>query len=500
MKVHFIIYLLIGLLFSVSVIQAASFINNNGNLIAQGDTEKSLFVVESLDDLDFLDGLQNDTSTEIVLINENLDDFCNSRSFTNYSSIIFLIDNSTILQDNQLIAIQTAVESGLTVLLQTPLLWKVDNTELLGLQPINQTIKAEWQGDIDLEILNDTYFEATSGYVGEKLSFRGRGTLAINLTDTTKTLVDVSNIEFESEGKHLGIFEHQYGLGKFFTVNVIMNRAANDRFSELLISLIQDISSYEIPSNPNPNNNNIEFFDFTIPQEFAVISVVAVAGTATVIGTRSLIATKKEEEIIGSISSGNSDFTLTALLLAPIFGILHVILEPKFRKLTIEEVYDNPTRKNILEVLQNNKFEHFRELKRLSKAGVGSLTWHLQVLIDFEIITMVKYGQFKLYILTENPPSEFDISTYFAIRNKTANKVISYFITNYQEKIKLKNLVNVIEANIDTLQYHCAKLVKLKLISLDEDGYSLNKVHKHSITVAQEHISFNSNFDSLDIF
>lgn len=498
MKVYFIFSLIIGLLITISVIHGASVKATDQGFISEMDQGKSLFVVDDLTDIDIIDGLQNDSKTDIFILNENLEEFCDNFTFSSYSTAIFLLDNATILQDSQLISIQDAVESGLNVLLQTPLLWQIDNTELLGLKPLNQTVKAEWQGDIELEVLNTTYFESSSTYVGERLSFHGRGTAAINLTESTKSLLDVADIDFINEGKHLGIFEHKFGLGNIITVNVLMNKATNERFSQLFASLIQELIDFEEIANTDPNTNNINFFNISIPQEIAAVAVVGIAATVTVIGTRSVIASKKEEEIIGTISGGESDFSLIALLLAPFIWTIHVILEPKFRKLTIDEVYDNPTRKIVLEVLQHNRFEHFRELKRLSKAGVGSLTWHLQVLIDFEIINMVKFGQFKLYTLTENPPSDMDISTYFAIRNKTANKVISYFINEDYKKISLKNLTTILEVNIDTLQYHCAKLVKLKLIKLDEDGYCLNKIHKQSIIIAQEHISYNSNFHNLE--
>jgi len=434
----------------------------------------------------------------IEKLNSSLDDYCASINLSQFTFAVFLLDNAT-LRNNSLNSIKSAVEAGLTVVLQLPQLWKLSNYELMGLNPLNHTNRAEWKGITEVKVLNGSYFAGNIS-TGDNFNLYGKGTFAIDLSNSTQVLIDVVDASMISSDKHLGIFRHPIDSGTAFTVNVALSKGNND-FKAAFISLIKFLFQDEgiVPSNANSNPiNTVKSPNFSIPTEALVISALAVGGVATTIGVQTVMS-KKEEEIVGDENTSStdgstyprSDFTWASLVIVPIVFILHGILKPEIRKLSREDVHDNPTRRKVIEILEEVKFEHFRELKRLTEAGIGSLTWHLRVLRDFGIVEVERYGQYKLYQLRDNQPSKKEIETYFALRSDNAQKIMKYFLKHKSKKVAFSQLENDLSINSDTIHYHCSKFVGKRFLNFEDDYYSLNTVYLPEITSALDHLVYN---------
>ncbi|WP_455464211.1 hypothetical protein [Candidatus Hodarchaeum mangrovi] len=175
---------------------------------------------------------------------------------------------------------------------------------------------------------------------------------------------------------------------------------------------------------------------------------------------------------------------LETLFLGPILFIGHILYPPIIRRLDDYDVTDNEYRNQILDILVTKDFLHFRELKRELDIGTSSLRWHLQVLEDFRLINRTVIGQYEIYYLLNNTPDPIFLEIYFAIISGGGYKVAQAFKESKSWELSL--LADYIGQSRESVRYHCKKLEKLNLLTLNGQKYHFNSEKYNKFLLALE--------------
>ncbi|MHA1775788.1 MAG: winged helix-turn-helix transcriptional regulator [Promethearchaeota archaeon] len=135
---------------------------------------------------------------------------------------------------------------------------------------------------------------------------------------------------------------------------------------------------------------------------------------------------------------------------------------PKNRhNLSLEEVFENEKRDELIDIILNNPGIHFNELRRQAKISSGNLVWHLNILESYKIIKAERIGHFIVYFpcYDKNPITKVD----FLIKKSTVTLKIMQIIEEnpgiYQNQIIIKS-----QLKRSTVKYHLDKLIKAEIV------------------------------------
>ncbi|MFX0061928.1 MAG: winged helix-turn-helix transcriptional regulator [Candidatus Hermodarchaeota archaeon] len=93
-------------------------------------------------------------------------------------------------------------------------------------------------------------------------------------------------------------------------------------------------------------------------------------------------------------------------------------------RLSLYDVFENRNRKIILVEILNEQGIHYNELLRRTKLSPGQLQWHLNVLLEFEIIQKQKVDHYLVFFTVFADESEKK-EHMLSIRSKNALKIFS---------------------------------------------------------------------------
>ena len=186
------------------------------------------------------------------------------------------------------------------------------------------------------------------------------------------------------------------------------------------------------------------------------------------------------------------DKTFNFRLISSVFFLFGTIaFKPSIRRLSVTKVEDNTVRNQILQILQDRDFIHFRELKRYTQTGTAHLRWHLEVLKEFEYIKQKTYSQYVIYYLRNKTPNTVYINVYFSLFSTTAFLIAMAFIRT--GIWRFDNLVRFVQQPKRKINYHCNKLIKDGILIKNEHGYlSLNSEYSDWVdrVVSQRKLKF----------
>lgn len=136
-------------------------------------------------------------------------------------------------------------------------------------------------------------------------------------------------------------------------------------------------------------------------------------------------------------------------------------------RISIEEVFENDNRRNIIELILNEPGIHFNSLLRKINIATGQLQWHLNVLVNFEIITQKKVDNFLLFFasIVEDPSGQDQL---FLIKSKTALNVFTIIEKN--PGITLSEIAKDLNKSKSSIKYNIDKLRKKKLVIYQQQG------------------------------
>lgn len=135
-------------------------------------------------------------------------------------------------------------------------------------------------------------------------------------------------------------------------------------------------------------------------------------------------------------------------------------------RMSIEEVFENDNRKTIIEIILNEPGIHYNSLLRKTNIATGQLQWHLNVLINFEIITQKKVDSFLVFFASfvENQSGQKII----LIKSKSTLDVLTIIEKN--PGITMSKIAKDLNKSKSSIKYNIDKLRKKKLVTFKQQG------------------------------
>ncbi|MFX0003789.1 MAG: winged helix-turn-helix transcriptional regulator [Promethearchaeota archaeon] len=136
--------------------------------------------------------------------------------------------------------------------------------------------------------------------------------------------------------------------------------------------------------------------------------------------------------------------------------------------LSLEDIFKNENRINILTQILNNPGIHQNELLRSCDLQKGQLQWHLDVLLKYHIIKKEKHGQYTIYFPITSSIESIENFKNLPTKSETTSKILDLIENNpgisSSEIAKMTNLAR------NTVKYHIDKLSENNLILFKEKG------------------------------
>jgi DNA-binding transcriptional ArsR family regulator len=141
-----------------------------------------------------------------------------------------------------------------------------------------------------------------------------------------------------------------------------------------------------------------------------------------------------------------------------------------FHRLSIEEIFENENRKNIIDQIIQEPGIHFNELRRRIGISIGQLEWHLNLLEQYGIICLTKVGQYITFTLRQhtNPLSNLNLEL---SKSRTTLEILHLISENPQ--ITASELAVRMGLKRNTIKYHVDKLIQSQLIRSERQGREL---------------------------
>ncbi|MFX1446488.1 MAG: winged helix-turn-helix transcriptional regulator [Promethearchaeota archaeon] len=170
---------------------------------------------------------------------------------------------------------------------------------------------------------------------------------------------------------------------------------------------------------------------------------------------------------------------IATLSLISVFEVLtlkeyrgYIIKRPFIKKgssyLTLNDIFGNENRLNILREILNNPGIHQNELLRNCDLQKGQLQWHLDVLLKYHIIKKEKYGQYTIYFPITSSIESIESFKNLPIKSETTEKVLEIIQKN--PGITSSKISRILNLSRNTIKYHIDKLSENDLVNLKEKG------------------------------
>jgi len=136
--------------------------------------------------------------------------------------------------------------------------------------------------------------------------------------------------------------------------------------------------------------------------------------------------------------------------------------------LTIEDIFQNENRINIISQVLKSPGIHHNELLRTCNLQKGQLQWHLDILLKNHIIQKENQGQFTLYY-AKNKIIESSQSVKEGIIDSSSTKKILDIIRE-NPGINSTFIAKRMKLARNTVTYHVDKLIDANLINVQKKG------------------------------
>jgi len=137
--------------------------------------------------------------------------------------------------------------------------------------------------------------------------------------------------------------------------------------------------------------------------------------------------------------------------------------------LTIEDIFQNKNRINIISQILNNPGIHHNELLRTCSLQKGQLQWHLDILLKNHIIQKETQGQYTRYFAYNKGIYESSQSVKEGIIDSSSTKKILDLIRK-NPGINSTSIAKRIGLARNTITYHVDKLIDADLIEVKKKG------------------------------
>ncbi|MHA1995701.1 MAG: hypothetical protein ACW97Z_14235 [Candidatus Hodarchaeales archaeon] len=415
-----------------------------------------------------------------IKTSENLNQlFLTGNYFETYDSIILILNQITNPLDASLTTdLNDFVSQGKMFGIISTQIWRFNSSfhSLMGLEITTQGQKEYPMGNssdsIEISITNDTLLTDPFQYT-ENTSLLLDG--GVGLAQSTTLAYQVARSSNPPYGDtSLNAFEYKTGFIIALPLSPIDISPSLSSLSQFVTSLTN--SGLEVLERNQILNQNSETTaspdrilflfsnkDLEIGIAFSALSILFV-GLAYFV-SQLMFKPKLNIDL-------PKDKTLLSFLLSPIFFIGQILFPPIVRRIDSYDVLDNEYRGQILTILDDREFLHFRELKRELSIGTSSLRWHLQVLEDFRLIDRQVFGQYEIYYLIRRIPEPEFLELYFSIISGGGYRIAQAF--SRVNSWELSALAEYLGQSKEAVRYHLKKLEQINLIQCNETKYVLN--------------------------
>ena len=136
--------------------------------------------------------------------------------------------------------------------------------------------------------------------------------------------------------------------------------------------------------------------------------------------------------------------------------------------LKLVEIFENEHRKKIIRSILNDPGIHHNELLRICNLKKGQLQWHLNVLLDYDIIRKESLGQYTIYFPLVNVIEKMESMVNGLAKSEMTTKILE--IIKDHPGITSSDISSEVNIARNSVKYHIDKLVKKNLISFKISG------------------------------
>jgi len=443
-----------------------------------------LFITENTADFELAASITQNLNRTATIIDIRTSDDLNQIFSTydilnNYDAIMLVLNQvSNSLNEDIIDELSIFINEGGFLGIVSTNIWKFPDSfhSLLGLTISEPGPKEFPMGNttvsIQLSVTNDSFLQTPFNYVtNSSINIQA----AIGITSTLDSSYQVAKTNNANEGNaSLNAFQQQEGFIISLPVSPIITSPSLYELADFVSSLTY--SGLEIIKNIDTQEETTQTnipppLLFSISEETFQAGVVVGIISLFLIGMVYAVSKVLNKPTV-SLDLPKDRTLLTSLLLSPFIFIGQILYPPIVRRIDEYDVLENEYRNQILEILKDRDFLHFRELKRELKIGTSSLRWHLQVLEDFRIIDRQKRGQYEIYYLLRKIPEPLFLELYFAIISGGGFGVAKAFTMN--ESWDLEALSIYLGKSKEAIRYHCKKFEEMNLLIPNGRRYKLN--------------------------
>lgn len=430
----------------------------------------------------------------------NISNFFLTANLAQYNSIILILSNSVNdIEQIMVEKLQNYFTNDGSLTMISSKIWQLPASaqELFGIESPTggfQEFVPNTSENFTLFINNETYLQNPYRYsVGNSINLTSRLGIINKASENVIEIMTSNSFDIgQNKTTKSGIFlkESDNSSNLILSIPISIYKDTNNESIKLISSLSYYLVDWSIlvdSKNESSQNqqNSINLFNLNLSsndvQTLAVIGGISILG---VVSYKTIPFLRKKEDL-DSIEDltreeiwSPDDSWITSILmffLGILVSIGAIIYSQRYRRLTVFQVNENPIRQQIIEILDENGFEHFNSLQKKLDTGVSILLWHLEVLEDFEIIKMEKIGQYKLIYLVDKPPDSEEVFIYSKVRSKIAIDILNQFTRRHTWNTYV--LSQLLVSSQELIKYHCKKLASLKILAYnqEEKSYSLDE-------------------------
>lgn len=453
-----------------------------------------LFITENLADYELAY-----TISQNIEISANISDiktsidlnqlFLEEEILNDYSGVVLIMNQVTNPLNSTLISnLQTYIKSGKLFSIISAQIWRFPDSfhSLLGLE-ISTLGQKEWPqgnvtGNIQLSITNNTFLQSPFELVNNSvLDIQGEVGIA-QTVDITHQIAISQNTP--NGNMSVTAFPQENGFVIAAPLSPIEISPSLTNISVLLSSLMNSAVSHiqeSIQSDQELNVSPPLIPLLSISEEVIETGLVLGSILTLLLGliyTLPKLLTKKKIEF--DLPKDRSFFI--SLIISPFIFIAQIIYPPIIRRIDEYDVLENEYRNQIIDILNEKDFSHFRELKRELNIGISSLKWHLQVLEDFRIISRQVFGQYEILYLSRKKPDNGFLQLYFSIVSGGGYRIAQAF--SKVNSWDLNSLTQYLGQSKEATRYHVKKMQDIQLLHLRDDRYILNSQKRDTLLKA----------------
>jgi len=136
--------------------------------------------------------------------------------------------------------------------------------------------------------------------------------------------------------------------------------------------------------------------------------------------------------------------------------------------LTMEGIFENKNRSNILYQILHDPGIHHNELLRRCDLSKGQLQWHLDTLLRNNIILKRKSGQYSLYFPVTTSLETIEKLNSPVLKSSTAMKILQ--IVRNNPGVRTSDIARQLNLARNSIKYHVDRLVNSDLIYSEKRG------------------------------